>query len=360
MSRLRFLSALLVVFAAPVILPGQSTSGQNDPVLSRYIQPNANLLVGINWKFVRQSHAAESLHEKLLDATASMRSVPGIEFLDDIDRILVSGRSPSQENDDPELLMALGGRFDLAKIRKTLLTFGLKPQLFNSTQVYRPQGANGQSMAVVLLNAQTVLIGDPRSVFATLERHNFPPAAPDSNSILARSREMDANYDIWVIGNGLNALAGDRMPDLFGIKGLAAEERGFEAGVLVRSGFSCDISLRLETEEAAKVVASKIEELIKTGAKEKGMELALGGLEKNLKITSEGSIAKMNLRLTPQELETATVRLVKTRTQAATASLATTRQPIMRAVPVPPKPEKQVIRIEGLDDGPRVIPYQQP
>ena len=359
MSRFRIIPALLAISAAPVILNGQTNSGQGEAALSRYVQPNANLLIGVNWSLIRQSQSGEALQKKWLDTNASLRGIPGLEFLQDIDRILVSGRSPGKEVADPELLIALGGHFDLPKLRKALLSYGLKPQLFNSIQVYRPQGTNGQSMAVVLLNAQTVLLGDPHSVFATLERSASPQATPDSNAVLARSHEMDANYDIWVIGNGLNALTGDRMPDFFGVKDLAAEERGFEAGVAVRNGLTADFNMRFETEQAAKSAVLKVEELIKTSAKDKGVEAVLAGLEKNLRITSEGPTAKINLRLTQQELEATATTVVRSRMQAATASL-TRPQTAIRVAPAPPKPEKQVIRIEGLDDGPRVIPYQQP
>lgn len=340
------------------MLTGQTNSVPNDAALLRYVQPDANVLIGVNWRLVRQSGAVETLHEKLLNATASIRAVPGIEFLDDIDRVLVSARSSGPEAADPEVLVALGGHFELAKIRKALLTYGLKPQLFNSIQVYRPQGANGQSMAIVLLSPQTVLLGDPRSVFASLEHKTFPIAAA-ANPMLARSREMDANYDIWVLGNGLHALTADRMPNFFGMKELASEERGFEAGVSLRNGLKSDISMRFETEEDAKTVVAKIEEVMKTQAKDKGVEAALAEFEKNLKITSEGPVAKVTLQMTPQELETAAVMGAKARMQAATASLSRP-QAVIRINPVPPKPEKQVIRIEGLDDGPRVIPYQQP
>ncbi len=359
MSRFPFVPAVLALVTAPLFLTAQSNSGQTDAALSRYVQPNANVLVSINWKLVRQSQAADSVHQNLLNATASIQSIPGIEFLNDVDRILISGRNPGQKTTDPELLMALGGHFDLAKVRKALVTYGLKPQLFNSVQVYRPQGTNGQSMAVVLMNAQTVLIGDPHSVFATLEHGAFAPAAPGPNSILARSADMESTYDIWVIGDGLNALTGDRMPNFFGLKELAAEEHGFQAGISLRNGFTSDISMRFESEEAAKTLVSKIEELLKSAAKEKGSEALLAELGTKLRITAEGPVAKINLHLTTQELETTALTLAATRRGAATASLATS-QPVMRPTPVAPKPERRVIRIEGLDGGPVVIPYDQP
>jgi hypothetical protein len=352
MSRLRFATVLLTLAAGICAI----LSAQTDPGLSRYIQPNANILIGINWKLVRQSAAMNTFREKLLDSNMSFRVTPGIELLDQIDRVLVSGQSPAQGTTETAGLVAVGGHFDLAKIRGMLATFGLKPQLFHSTQVYRPQGAEGQNMAIVLVNPQTILIGDSRSIFASLERNTFPPAAPDPNSMLARATEMDANYDVWVFGDGLNKLTGDRIPAEY--RELGGEERGFEAGVSLRSGFAADMTIRFENEAAAKKLISEVEKKLKTSAKDQAGEAALAELEKKLKITAEGSDVKVSLRLTPQELEKNTQMLAEMRKRAMTGSLVDVR-PAIRPTYPPPEPEKREIRIEGLDDGPRVIPYQQ-
>jgi hypothetical protein len=355
MSRLR--SALAPPVLA-VILCG-ILSGQTDSGLSRYVQPNANILIGINWKLARQSAAAKTFREKLLDSSNSLsiRAMPGLEFLDDIDRILVSGRS-SPETTETAGLIAVGGHFDLAKIRKMLTTFGFKPQLFHSTQVYRPQGASGQNMALVLVNPQTILVGDSPSIFDSLERNTFPPAAPDPNSMLARAAEMDANYDVWVFGNGLNKLAGERIQSVFGNQDLSTEERGFEAGVSLRSGFAADMTLRFETEAAAKKLIAEIDKKLKEVAKDKASEAALSEIEKKLKISAEGSDVRISLHLTPQELEKNAQMLAEMQKQAGATALVDVR-PTGRATAPPPQPEKREIRIEGLDDGPRVIPYQQ-
>ncbi len=353
MSRLRSAFAPFVLATLGTIL-----NGQTDPGLARYIQPKANILIGVNWKLVRQSASMNTFREKLLDSNMSFRLTPGIELLDQIDRVLVSGQSPSQGTTDTAGLIAVGGHFDLVKIRGMLATFGLKPQLFHSTQVYRPQGAQGQNMAIVLVNAQTILLGDSRSIFAALERNNFPQSAPDPTSLTARAAEMDANYDVWVFGNGLNKLAGDRMSTMFGNEDLSAEERGFEAGASLRNGFAADMTIRFETEVAAKKLILEIEKKLKTAATDQAGEAALAELEKKLKITAEGSDVKVSLHLTPQELEKNASMLAEMR-KATVAAAPVDVRPAIRPVYTPPPPEKREIRIEGLDDGPRVIPYQQ-
>ena len=82
-------------------------------------------------------------------------------------------------------------------------------------------------------------------------------------------------------------------------------------------------------------------------------------LGKKLKLTSEGSVAKLSLRLTPQELEKNTQVLASFRKQPAAGEAIATNRPLVEPTQTPIREEKKVIRIEGLDDGPRVIPYER-
>ena len=60
----------------------------------------------------------------------------------------------------------------------------------------------------VLLDAQTILIGDARSIFDRLEHSAFP-LPPDSNSLLARAAQLDTNYDVWALMTTPGVLASD-------------------------------------------------------------------------------------------------------------------------------------------------------
>jgi hypothetical protein len=357
MSLFRFTPAFFILLAAPAIL-----SSQTDPVLSRFIQPNAKALISIDWKHFRQSNVGTTVREKWLTAGSGPSvTIPGIEFLNDVDRFLISssGRKSSDDaSEDTPILIVAGGHFDLAKVRSMLTAFGAKPQMFNSIPVYRPQGENGKDMAVVLLDPQTILIGDAPSVFASLERNAFPTPLPDTNSIIARASEMEANYEAWVIMTDPEELANNRLVDIFSDGQLGAGARGFEAGVSLRNGLAADITVRFETEAAAKNLASEMDKLLKMSGKEKAGEPAMIELGKKLKLTSEGSVAKISLRLTPQELEKDTQALASFQKHPAAAGAIANVRPLVATTPVPRQEEKKVIRIEGLDDGPRVIPYE--
>jgi hypothetical protein len=349
MVRLHLMAGFLL--AAPAIAPAQT-----DPVLWRFIQPNAKAIISIDWKHVRQSHVGTMLREKWVDTNSA--AMPGAEFLNDVDRFLISsgGQSAGDETAEPPVLIVVRGHFDLPRVRKLLVTHGAKAQAFNSVQVYRPQGKNSKDMAFVLLDAQTILIGDARSVFAAVDRNALPSSAADSGPVLARAAAMDASYEVWALITTPGALANDRLMGLLSGGEVGSNALGYEVGFSFRNGLSADASVLFESDSAAKRLASELHKMLKMAIKDKMGEPAMLDLEKKLKIAAEGNVVKVAMRVTPQELEKNAQIYAATHKQPAPA-LADVRA-VAKAAPEPPKPERRVIRIEGLDEGTREIPYK--
>lgn len=327
----------------------------------RFIPPNSKALVSIDWSRIRTSHIATMLREKWVEPAA----VPGSEFLNDADRFLIS--SPGKNAGDPEadapLLIVVAGRFDLARVRTVLAQHRLKPQQYNSFQVYRPQGKDAKDLAFVLFDSRTILIGDSRSIFACLDRAAFPPQAPTSDSLMARAPDMDSSYDGWAIVNTPGALGADRLTELLRGSDADADAQGFEFGLSLRNGLAVDYTLTLGSEAAAKQMATELSRIIRLTVKDKLGEPALLDLEKKMKFTAQGALAKVTVRLTAQELEKNAQIFAASHKQPpagqAAAGLAQVR-PVIKPEPAPPTPpEKKMIRIEGLDSGPREIPYQE-
>jgi hypothetical protein len=351
--RFRRIPAILSVLLAPFI-----ASAQTDPLLLRFVHPDAKALISIDWKRVRQSHLGTMIREKWIDGNPG-GAIPGVEFLDDIDRFVISspGRnSLDVSTEEAPMLVVAAGHFDLAKVRKVLDTHGVKPQAFNNVQVYRPQGKSGKEMAFVLLDAQTILIGDARSIFSSLEHSAFP-LPPDSNSLLARAAQLDTNYDVWALMNTPGVLASDRLMDMFTGGELGTEAHGFEIGFSLRNGFTVDTTVMFQSEMAAKRMASELSKLLKLTIKDKMGEPAMLDMEKKLKVASEGVLVKIAMHMTQQELDQNAKIFAVSHKQPA-APVAEIR-PLMIPAPPAPKPEKKVIRIEGLDEGTREIPYRQ-
>jgi hypothetical protein len=222
-------------------------------------------------------------------------------------------------------------------------------------------------MAFVPLDSQTILIGDAHSVFSGLERSAFPQPAPDANSLLARAPALDTSYDVWALMSSPGVLASDRLMDLFTGGELGAEARSVEVGFSLRNGLSADTAVMFQSELAAKRMASELARLLKMAIKEKMGEPAMLDMEKKLKVASDGALVKIALHMTQQELDknaqifAATHKPSAVLPAAPVAELRPVAKPAPPAPPPPPpKPENKVIRIEGLDEGTREIPYKQP
>ena len=359
MFRLRAILALAILFA-PIVAKGQS-----DPGLWRFVSPNAKALIGIDWARIRQSHEGAMIREKWQAvAGKQMPAIPGLELLDDVDRILISssGKNSPDDSDESPILIAIHGHFDGTQVRRLFAHFGAKPQTYNSFQVYRPQGKSTKDMAYVFFDAETILFGDPASIFAALDRNQFGPPPPQPagtpGSMAARAAQMDANYEFWLIMDAAEIISNDRIAALFQGGEWASEAQGFEGGVNLRAGLVADIAVRFSSDATAKRVATELSRIMNLAAKDKSTG-PMQNIARKLKFNADGTAIKVSLRLNELELEeTAKALAAPEKAGERSARAAVDLTPARAPVSAPPKPA--VIRIEGLDEGTREIPYHDP
>ena len=348
--------ALLALGLIPALGIAQSEAGP-----WRFIAPDSKEVLSVDWGRIRTSHIVKLLRDKWIDGAA----FPGTEFLDAVDdRFLISSTGKNSDDPDAEtgLLVVVSGHFDLARVRTVLAQYRLKPQQYNSFQVYRPQGKNPKDWAFVLFDSRTILMGDTRSIFACLDRAAFPPAEPPAGSPVARAADMDANYDVWAIVDTPDAFGTDRLTALLRGSDQDTGSQGLEFGLSLRDGLVLDYTLMLGSNSAAKQMAVALSRMVKLAVKDKLGEPALVDLEKKMKFTAQGSLAKLTVRLNSQELEkNAQLFAASHKPPVQPAAALAPVRPVVTATPAPPPapPEKKVIRIEGLDGGPREIPYQE-
>jgi hypothetical protein len=361
MLRLRATLACVLLLAPAV------AQCQSDAAPWRFVPPNAKALININWQRIRQSPAVAMIRDKWLNV-GPKAAIPGIEFLDEIDRVVISspGNETSKDADasadvEPRpapFLFAVDGHFDAAKVRKFFARLGAKPQAYNAFQVYRPQARNAKNMAYVLFDAGTILFGDAPLVFAALDRNQFGAPTPAPGSIVARAAESDQAYELWLVVTSPDILSDDRLEGLFRAGEWAPDAQEFEVGLHLRAGLTADVTVRFASAETAKHVVTEMTRLAGIAAKDKD-DLQMQDIVRKLKFSSDGSAAKITLRLTQQELAKSTQALMAAHPAAGEEPVATptpgaTTRRATTAVPAPEKPG--VIRSEGLDDGPRVIP----
>ena len=354
------LFVVLLVLLAPIV-----ANGQSDPALWRFVYPDAKTLISIDWGRIRQSQTGALIRDWFLARKrAPALEIAGLELLNDVDRIVISspGNNSPDEAEPTRILIAIYGRFEPAKLREVFTRFGAKPQAYNAFQVYRPQGKQAKDMAYVMFDGETILFGDATSIFAALDRNQFGPPPANSSSMLARAAQMEAAYDLWVITDATEILENDSVAALFRGGEWATQALGFEAGVNLRAGLAADITVRFSSDAKAKRMTGELTRVMNLVAKDKNTGAAVQDIARKLKFTADGSATRISLHLAEQEVEKSAQAFMESHRDsgqmAAQPGPNAGPEPVLTPVPIPAK--HSVIRIEGLDDGPREIPYPDP
>jgi hypothetical protein len=334
-------------------------SAQTDAGLWRFVHPNAKALIGIDVQRIRHSRVAEEMSAQLHAMPMPMGltlQFPGMDLLNSIDRVILSspGRNAANPDEEPPLLIAVSGRFEPVKLTQMFLKAGARRQVFNSVTVYRLQDQKNSDFGFVVLNSQTLLIGDVKSLYSVIERAEKGIVTPPA--IVERARDMDVAYDFWaILLTTPSAMASERLP----IAGLTAKLNGFEAGIAVRDGFSMDVNLNAITEKAAKEISEQFSKLIHLAAKDRENHPEWSGIDRKMKVRVDRADVHFALRLDAPDVARMAKAFDESRARRQALNASVNVKPQQHTPTLPPPPEqKLVIRIEGLDDGPREIPYR--
>ena len=352
-------------------------AAETDAGLWRFVHPNAKALIGVDVRRIRNSHIAGEMSSELRamplpfgislpspGKAASGSASEWMQLINSVDRVVVS--SPGRpagggaSTDEPPLLIALAGQFEPVKLSKMLVNAGCRRQTYGSVVVYRPQDAASSDFGFVILNSQTLLIGDAKSLFLTIDRLEKNAAAPPA--IVARARDLDVAYDFWaVLSSPPSAMSSERFP----LADLGAKINGFEAGIAVRDGLAVDVDLNTVSETAAKEISTQFTKLTRLAARDRENHPEWQGIDRKLKVRVDRSDVHFAFRLTEQDVSRMAKSfndswLHRAQLQAKTAgpaAMPNTAAANATAGANAAPPQKMFIRIDGLDSGPREIPY---
>ena len=327
-----------------------TASAETGQPLWRFAHPNAKTLVGLEVGRIRQAGLQSGttgwFEKTWLENLAG--HLPGLEFLNQVDQVFISSPgcvNPDDAAEPPVLVMVLG-RFDPAKVRQLLRKQGAKPQMFDGITVFRPQGKAAKEFAFAVLDAGTILAGDAQSIFSSIERLRLPAEGPTS-AIAARAESFKSNYDFWAVMTEPSVLTSQRLPlGALSQSALMQGVSGIELGVSLREGLTLTGSLLMATDQDARTLKEEFSKLLKLAAKDHATRPELAQIVKKLRLDLDGAAVKFSLRMAKSDLE-ASLRKLQ-------VGHRTTASVLIEPVPILPA-EPQVIRIEGLDEGPREI-----
>ena len=324
---------------------------QSHPSWWNNASPEATALVGIDWQTVRSSPLADPIEAELWGDLG----FPDLPSLHNARQFVVSS---------PEMLAMASGNF--SALAGQALKKGLKPMTYRGIDMWF-SGEKDQ-LSIARLSDQLVLIGDPKALEIAVDRGINDSKA--HSPLLARAARF-AQKDLWVVSSQLpDDLANRFVP-------LDTVARGFEGSLSVRNGLELEATLVAGSAEEANASADKLRQAIPTFA----------AIVRGLQVNVEDASILLTLDANPGEVTAAMrgpepvapapppVETIKVATPLVVQQVPVEKpetfieQPIEKPVekamekPVEKVPEKpQVIRIIGLDDGPReiVLPAAKP
>ena len=365
---------------APAILQGAAVS-ISEPAYWRYAHSDAKVLAGVEWKRMAQTPAGVAMR-----AMAVSADIPGLsvtDLLDQVDRLLISspgGANPKLGRQAPMLIIATG-RFDLQKFRQLAVREKATIKPYKNADLVYPPAYQPPDSVVAMIDPQTILIGEKPVVTAAIDRARTMTGSLSSfNRLFARASLSAGQHDLWMISSvGPSEIYSAAGPQA----ALLSELLGADLGVDLHDGVRLGIRMATKSVESAQNIAGAIRTMIalaptQAGSADSKINAEMRELLSTMDIRNESSDVKISMKLENARLDQTIHQAMAAATKpkppidlggfqplSAQIRLEPPQASIRQVVPVdvsalvhpPSPPKKQVIRIEGLDEGTREIPY---
>jgi hypothetical protein len=294
-------------------------SAESHPAWWRYASPEATALVGLQWEHLRSSPFASGIADELTGEGGL--GFPDIECLKDARQILISS---------PELLAVATGTFPAGVLRDQATHKGWKRALYRDMELWITPGKATLSLARI--SDQLLLVGRVKTLQDAIDRSLVEQIEGTYSPLLARGASH-TQEDLWVVASSLpDALAEHFIP-------IDAQAEGFEGGVSLQGGLRFAAVFTGESEEGAAKLADALKQSI----------LQLPPVARGIQVNIDRNYVTLGLSMGEAQL----LAGLKTTPAAPAAAAVVAAKPEPAPVSKPAGP--QVIRIFGLDDGPREI-----
>jgi hypothetical protein len=295
---------------------------ESHPSWWNYASPQATALVGIRWAHVLSSPFVEGISEEL---SSDGLGFPDLECLKGAQQILISS---------PELLAMEAGAFPADTVREQAASKGWKHSSYRGVELWITPGK--ETLSVAQISDQLVLLGRVKTLQDAIDR-SLVETGRAYSPLLARAARY-SQKDLWVVASHLP----DPLADVF--VPLDVEADAFAGSVSLDDGLHLEASITAGSDAEATGIANALRHDVP----------AMPSIGRGLKIDTDASLVRLTMETDADQLA-AGMR----KPEVAEGVIAEAQ-----AVEVPPAlvvaPKPQVIRIWGLDDGPREIVLSRP
>ena len=275
--------------------------------------------MGIQWEHLRTSPFADAISGELSGDDGL--GFPDLDCLKQARQIVISS---------PALLAMAAGDFPAATFREQAARKGLKRALYRDVEIWVTPGK--ETLSVARMSDQLVLLGLLKDLQEAIDRNLLEEAKRGTSPLLARAAHYSQD-DLWVVATGLPDELADRFIPI------DVEAQGFEGGVSVQGGLKLKAAFTTSSEDSA-------DQLVETL---KGMLVSMPVATRGIQIGIDQNNVTLSMAVTEQQLAAGLKAAEPVVAKAAP-------KPAPKAEAVAAKPAApQVIRIYGLDEGPREI-----
>jgi hypothetical protein len=302
----------------------------------QYIHPNAKVIGGIEWHKASQSPFLRELKRELGSSLRfSQQGDPAA--MDALEAIYFSAADVPDGTDmkDTSGVALVRARSTLEPFLKSLSKGKTRRQNYNGIEVIIPERNKSADWRVAILDSRHALMGDWPSLRAVLNR----TSAPEDTPLVTRAKQLAASADMWFAVNDPGASA-RKNPML-------AEVRGIDGAISLGTRAEFTVQLTTDTPEKAAALATALQM----------MAGALPGRPKSLAVNVTEATVRITASTTAAEIRAAAGAFEQRIKQSVQASAAVPARMPVREPELPP--EKQVVRIYGLDEGVREIPLKR-
>jgi hypothetical protein len=321
-------------------------SAQSNPSWWKYAPPEASAIVGIQWRSLASSVLASTVAAEL--APGGAFGFPDVALLRNPDQVLIGS---------PAMLAIESGTFPIATLRAQAAEAGLKRTAFKGTELWVSSDPAVQSIAYV--NENLILVGGRKILEDTIRRITNPNDRSYS-PLLARAARY-SKEDLWVVAARLP----DPLASLF--VPLEIEATAFEGSVSIWDGLHLVAAVERSTPtralDFADSLAAKMEsrpemaDATEISTRERSVLIRMDLDERQLAASLRTPTSQIAAIATPVAPAKAQPKLTAALPEVPVGEPQPQGSPQTNLPPPPPRP--RVVRIVGLESGPREIPLGQ-
>lgn len=349
-----------------------------EPSYWRFAHRDAQLVAGLNWKASQQGTAPDSVW-RAMGAT-----------LGHVERFFITSSSTVERYKEPgQALIIVSGQFDLALMKKAAAIDGVVATTFKGVTLLGPAKIEGDSIFIACVDPTVALVGTKTVISEALDRGEQPRNGPlsEKNELFGTAMDMSGLNDLYVVTNVSDTNREDSKNPMSSLNAYAA-------GYNLADGVQLSMHINATTEEKAREASKRLGAILNQmnvhfpGILPVKPGLATSVFLSNMKMATEesdlhawsqvNSAQLLALRKKDNsivagvkappalDLEKPAMQQPRPRKESKPQSktLAATSTPGFLATPfvvapisTPPPIKRKIVRIEGLDDGLREIPY---